>query len=262
LFARPSEGWPLTDSLFFFYSLPIEPIGATELEGFAFYSQLERDLGLRGAHKFIREPTVNDMSHEAKDPKEVLLEKCGDNWRIPDLDFDKGRRKLIFHFEVVDKHLPNPFRPVLPGRNRIYFVAPPGEYFLAKNDRTGSFFVTPSQTQRGFKRLRREIPSWHYPPEERGKPVPKMRPKSVFDDVITTVRYAVARWGVTSAAQTPQEKAEERMQPGVRLVDIPNLPTEEQRAQAITSNKLWAGHFVKEEEEKKKASKGRVTFRR
>jgi hypothetical protein len=28
--------------------------------------------------------------------------KCGDNWSIPDLDFDKGRRKLIFHFGLVD----------------------------------------------------------------------------------------------------------------------------------------------------------------
>ena len=44
---RPSEAHQLTDSLFIFYSLPIEPIGATELEGFAFYSRLERDLGLR-----------------------------------------------------------------------------------------------------------------------------------------------------------------------------------------------------------------------
>jgi hypothetical protein len=206
LFARPAEGWPLSDSLFFFFSLPIEPIGATELEGFDFYSGLEREVGVRADRGFIREPEVNDMSHEATDPKEVLLEKCGDYWSIPDLDFDKGRRKLVFHFEVVDKLAVNPFRPELTGRSRIYFVAPEGEYFLSKNPRTGSHFVTPSQTQRGFKRLRKEIPSWHYPPEERGKPVPKMRPKSVFDDIITTVRYAVARWGVEAAPMTAEQR--------------------------------------------------------
>ena len=131
-----------------------------------------------GERDFLRRPTLNDMSHEATDPKEVLREKCGDNWNIPDLDFDKGRRKLIFHFGLVDLHLPNPFRPVLSGRSRIYFVAPPNEYFFAKNERTNTYFVTPSQTQRGFKRLRAEIPAWHYPPEERGKPVPKMRPRA------------------------------------------------------------------------------------
>jgi hypothetical protein len=67
---------------------------------------------------------LNDMSHEATDPKEVLLSKCGDNWNIPDLDFDKGRRKLVYHFGLVDTHLENPFRPELMGRNLIYFVAP------------------------------------------------------------------------------------------------------------------------------------------
>lgn len=213
LMARPGEGQPLTDSLFFFYSLPIEPIGAGELEGFAFYSQLEADLGLRIGGKLVRQPTVNDMSHEATDPKEVLLKQCGDSWSIPDLDFDKGRRKLVFHFEVVDKNKPNPFRPELMGRCRIYFVALPRadgqpEYFMAKNERTGQYFVSPSVSQKGFKRLRKEWHTWHYPPEERGKPVPKMRPKPVFDDIITTVRYAVARWGVSPKPMTAAEARE------------------------------------------------------
>jgi hypothetical protein len=213
LFCRPGERQPLEDSLFFFYSLPIEPIGATELQGFAFYSALERNLGLRSGNTLIRKPDVNDMSHEATDPKEVLLKQCGDNWGIPDLDFDKGRRKLVFHFEVIDKHKPNPFRPELEGRCRIYFVALPAEdgsqeYFMAKNERTGQYFVTPSKSQGGFKRLRAEIGAWHYPPEERGKPVPGMRPKPVFDDIITTVRYAVARWGVSPKPLTKQERRE------------------------------------------------------
>lgn len=211
LMARPQMAWPMNDSLFFFYSLPIEPIGATELQGFAFYSQLERDLGLRGSNGFNRKPSVNDMSHEAKDPKAVLLNKCGDNWNLPDLDFDKGRRKLVFHFEIVDKHKPNLIRSELMGRCRIYFVALTNEYSMQKNERTGAYFVTPSTTQKGFKRLRAEIPAWHYPPEERGKPVPKMRPKSVFDDIVTTIRYAVARWGVNPAPLTDAQRIEESL---------------------------------------------------
>jgi hypothetical protein len=262
LMARPSEGFPFTDSIFFFYSLPIEPIGATEIEAYAFYSELERELGLRRAKDFTRQPTINDMSHEAKDARDVLRDKCGDNWRTPDLDFDKGRRKLVYHFGIVDKHLPNPFRPVLKGRCRIYFVAPKGEYFLAKNERNNAYFVTPSQTQKGFKRLRREIPAWHYPPEERGKPVQKARPKSVFDDIITTVRYALARWGVGIAAMTTEQKTEEKMLPGVRKVDIPNLPTPEQQSQAIISNRIWTDHFKAEQEKEREQSNGRVTFRK
>lgn len=211
LFARPAERWPLSDSLFFFISAPIMPIGATELEGFACYSEWERQLGLRGENGFLREPSVNDMSHEALDPKQVLRDKCGDNWRIPDLDFDKGRRKLVFHFELTDKHKPNPFRDSLMGRARIYFVSLSNEYQLARNERSGAHFVTPSTTQQGFKRLRAEIPAWHYPPEERGKPVPKMRPQSVFDDIITTVRYAVARWGMDAGKLSYKEQVNEHV---------------------------------------------------
>lgn len=241
LLARPSEAQPLTDSLFFFYSLPIEPIGATELEGFAFYSQLERDLGLREGNGFTRPPQVNDMSHEATDPKEVLLKQCGDYWGIPDLDFDKGRRKLVFHFEVIDKHQPNPFRPELMGRCRIYFVALPRqdgqpEFFLAKDERKGTYFVTPSLSQKGYKRLRAEWQAWHYPPEERGRPVPKMRPKPVFDDVITTVRYAVARWGITPDALNDTEQFAKYIaanKPHLMDAAIEAEPTEDRKSQRI-----------------------------
>lgn len=219
MFARPSEGWPLKDSLFFFCALPVEPIGATELQAFQFYSKLERQFGVRGTN-FIRRPTVNDMSHEATDPKEVLLKRCGDNWNIPDLDFFKGVSKLRFHFEIADQHATNPFRPSLKGRARIYFIAPDSEYQLAYNERLKTHFVTPSKTQRGYKRLRAEIQSWHFPPEERGKPVQKMRPKAVFDDIITTVRYALARWGVRSASMTPAEAAEAKLRPEIRLPAI------------------------------------------
>lgn len=220
LFARPQAAWPLNDSLFFFYSLPIMPIGATELQGFAFYSGLERELGLRNTQGWTKRPTVNDMSHEAKDPKEVLLKKCGDNWNLPDLDFDKGRRKLIFHFEIVDQEIPNFFRPNLLGRCRIYFVSVDNEYFMAFNERTGAHFVTPSTTQRGFKRLRAEIGAWHYPPEELGKPVPKMRPLSVFDDIITTIRYGVARWGVDAAPLTEYQRIETKVHPNLTIKAI------------------------------------------
>lgn len=259
LFTRPQENFPLTDSLFFFYTVPIEPFGATELEGFAFYSELETELGLRIGNNHTREPSVNDMSHEATDAKEVLLEKCGDNWMIPDLDFDKGRRKLIFHFELVDKHLPNPFRPQLMGRCRIYFVALPRkdgsqEYFLAKNERTGSYFVTPSASQRGFKRLRAEINSWHYPPEERGKPVPKMRPKPVFDDLITTVRYAVARWGVDPAPLTlPQKFAKKMKEEKPHLTDesYQQAQTEEEKAIIYNAQQHELKKFLQEIDEKR-----------
>lgn len=263
-FARPSEGWALKDSLFFFCALPIMPIGATELQGFDFYSNLERDFRVRGTNGFIRKPAVNDMSHEATDPKEVLLQKCGDNWNIPDLDFFKGVSKLRFHFEITDKHLPNPFRPELSGRARIYFVAPDGEYGLAKNERSGDHFVTQSKTQRGYLRLRREIQAWHFPPEERGKPVQKMRPKPQFDDVITCVRYSLARWGVQSAPLTVAEATEAKLIPELRAEAIREETNPLIQQAKIQSRDLYLKRLEAEANRNKAQSVSvpRVRFRR
>jgi hypothetical protein len=257
LFARPQQAYPFNDSLFFFHSRPIEPIGAAELEAYKYYAELEENIGVRKGRELIRRPSVNDMSHEATDAKEVLRKQCGDSWNIPDLNFDKGRRKLVFHFEIIDKHLPNPFRPVLSGRTRIYFVSLPTpdgqpEYFLAKDERKGTYFVTPSQTQGGFKRLRAEIGAWHYPPEERGKPIQKMRPKDVFDDIITTVRYAVARWGVDSAPLTKQQQVEGQLSPEVRADHIQTLdPTMQERL--IGQRMIELGR-IREKENKQSAN--------
>jgi hypothetical protein len=242
LFARPQQAFPFTDSIFFFCSLPVMPIGAGELQAFSFYSQLEREFGVRGLvdnrEQHLRRPLVNDMSHEAADPKEVLRDKCGDNWSLPDLDFFKGVSKLRFHFELTDKHLPNPFRPDLPGRSRIYFVAPDGEYQLAFNERGQSYFVTPSKTQRGYKRLRGEISSWHFPPEERGKPVQKMRPKPIFDDIITTVRYALARWGVQAAPLTQEQKVVAQMTANVRPEAVAQIDDPHERQKRLAAQMM------------------------
>jgi hypothetical protein len=106
-------------------------------------------------------------------------------------------------------------------------VAPDGEYQLAHNERHHRYFVTPSQTQRGFKRARAEISAWHFPPEERGKPVQKMRPKPVFDDIVTTIRYGVARWGVPSAPLTMPQRIEQALPDENRQTAISQLPADE-----------------------------------
>ena len=89
-----------------------------------------------------------------------------------------------------------------------------------------------------------------------------MRPKPVFDDIVTTVRYALARWGVASAPMTEAQRVESRMQPGVRKVDIPLLPTKWEQDHAVNSNVFWDAHFRAEQEEEERQKKLRVTFRR
>lgn len=47
-----------------------------------------------------------------------------------------------------------------------------------------------------------------------------MRPLSIFDDIVTTVRYALARWGVSVAASTPAEAFEKTLHPELRMENI------------------------------------------
>lgn len=262
LFARPQLAFPFTDSLFFFCALPIEPIGASELEAFSFYSGLEREFGVRGSKGHLRLPGVNDMSHEAADPKDVLLTMCGDNWRIPDLDFYKGVSKMRYHFELTDSHLPNPFRPELMGRSRIYFVAPDDEYQLSYNEHKKHHFVTPSQTQRGFKRLRRELPAWHFPVEERGKAVQKMRPLAQFDDIVTTVRYALARWGVMAAPLTKEQAIQKQLPEELRTATIEKLEDPDARWKRLQAQNFMRQGIEQKQRERRGGKSSLAQYRR
>jgi hypothetical protein len=51
----------------------------------------------------------------------------------------------------------------------VIFVAPDDEYKIAFNERDRNWFLTNSRTERGFLTLRKQLPAYHYPEEERGK---------------------------------------------------------------------------------------------
>lgn len=75
-------------------------------------------------------------------------------------------------------------------------------------------------------------------------------------------RGIAARWFAGVAKKTLDDVIEERMLPGVRLVDIPEIADPEVRSQAITSHRIWAEHFKVEEEERQGRGRERVVFRR
>lgn len=216
--ARPRVAYPLNDTVFVFSSHRITPTGATIAQGFDQWRAIETRLGWRKPYtkEFVVKPQLSECSHEADDAarqkgvRSVLLREHGDNWNAWNTDYALGLPQMQEWFMLIETDRENPFRPVLSGRTRIVFVALPSpqgqEYELALNERAGEYFVTPSRTENGYRLLREELTAYHYPKEEQGKPLAKMRPFKLMDDTIDTLRALACRWGPSAGALTKPEK--------------------------------------------------------
>ncbi len=121
---------------------------------------------------------------------------------------------------VVDDNLPNPYYPEIFGRYRIIFVAPRGEYQLAFDQKNGSYFITNSKTELGFMTCRKQLPAYHYPETERGKPVQKQRPAKTFDDIIDDIRALATNWGPDAKKRTRQQEIEVRTSPHLKQMEV------------------------------------------
>jgi hypothetical protein len=226
---RPHERMPLNDSVFVFIARPLPKTGATEGEFVDFIEKWEAEIGIRNPEnlkEFVTEPQYSECSHEQDDLRDTLLLNYGESWTAWDTDYISGLSQIREWFSLTDQDKPNPIRPKLMGRARIYFVAPDDEYLCAFNDKDEKWFVTPSKSEAGFKLLRDEFSSYHYPPEERFKPLPAQRPKKIKDDVIDTIRGHATHLGPVEKSLTAYEKYQRRLKamlpPGVFLVDQKN----------------------------------------
>lgn len=215
--ARPQANYPLFDTTFIFSCHVITPTGASVAEAQPQIAAIETRLGLRDDDgEFTHSYEFSEHSHEAKDVRETFSNEHGEEWDPWNTDYDLGIPQLKEWMQLIEPRKPNPFRPQLNGRTRIVFVAMPGEFQCLKNDRTGGWFVTASKTPAGFKLLREEMPAYHYPPEEAGKPLKAMRPAKIKDDTIDTLRAIGTHWGPSVAALTPKQKADRRARAEIR----------------------------------------------
>jgi hypothetical protein len=212
ILARPPEGWPLSDSVFVFCGQPMPQNGTTEQQFVAQIRKWETTLGLRTGDTFVTYPQYSGCSHEQNDLRDTLLQNYGESWVAWDTDYNSGLPQIRDWFSLVNQNKPNPIRPQLMGRTTIYFVSPDAEYMIAFNPQEGKHFVTPSQTQWGFKLLREELSEYHYPPEERFKPLPKQRPKKIKDDIIDCLRGHATHFGAIAKPLSSREKYLRRLQ--------------------------------------------------
>jgi hypothetical protein len=235
IMARPRANYPLADSVFVFCAELIEPLGATDDEGVKWMRMRETELGLRTQGGRLRRPALSKCSHEQEELRAVLLRDYGENWAAWQTDYYNGISNIQAWCGLRDKTQPHPFYPELMGRPRIYFVAPSGEYNLAFNERTAAYFITTSKTARGFRQLRLEMPRYHYPREERGKPLKAMRPEKKFDNVIDVLRGFACEWGPIAQPLTEAEKHEALLPMALRPAALANIEDPERRGMQLVA---------------------------
>lgn len=208
--AQPHARYTLSDTHFIFVAQDLEPTGLTTEEAVKQWRELEHGVGLRDkdgkwTHTSER-PTGRYHSHEQDDLRTVLLGTYGEYWIAWDTDYVTGLERIQDWFTPIDKEEPNPFRPELMGRCQIMFVSMDNDYRLAWNERLEKHFVTASQTEAGFMRLRKEISAYHYAQTELGKAVKAMRPVKELDDIIDALRGYAVNWNRQPVALTGPEK--------------------------------------------------------
>lgn len=230
--AQPRANYPLSDTLFVFASIRIDPTGASVSQAQEQIVKTERALGLRDVHgRMIRKPTLSLNSHEADDVRQTFAKEFGETWAPWKTDYNIGIPQLQQWLELIETQKENPFYSELRGRARIVFVAPDDEYQFVYDDRNSRYFITPSKTAAGFKLLRQEMPAYHYPEEERGKAVKDMRPFKLMDDSIDTLRAIAVLWGPGVEEKTTQEIVDDHMPEQLRSDTL-----QEQMQQGVLTN--------------------------
>lgn len=219
--AQPREIYPLHDTHFIFIARDLEPLGLSIEQGVAQWREWEIEYGIRDKNSnWVNKPAASWHSHEQKDLRKVLLNKYGETWIPWNTDYVQGLSTIEDWFTVIDKERPNPFRPQLMGRTKIVFVAPDGEYNLAFHDRLKKWFVTMSQSEKGFYTLRRQLSAYHYPRTELGKARKDMRPEKTFDDIVDTLRGYAVNYNRRPDGLTEAEFIEANMPQGLKMSEL------------------------------------------
>ena len=218
--AQPRASYPLNDMHFIFLGLNLEPTGLSTAEAVKQWRGFENDLGLRRGSQWVNRPYMRYHSHEQKELRKVLLQKYGEQWVAWNTDYLTGIETIEDWLAVTDEFSQNPFRPKLYGRTQMVFVAPDGEYELAFNERLSRYFVTVSESERGFLTLRKQLSAYHYPISELGKAKKDMRPAKEFDDIVDCLRGYAVNWNRKPEALTDAEEVDAAMPEALKSYNL------------------------------------------
>lgn len=202
--ARPREHQPLNDCVFF-YREWMAPIPTTYKYIADYVNEVEKPDRESGERMSL---SIN--SHEAESERQTYSEEYGINMEPWKTDTESGISDVGDFLTVKETDRPNPFRPELMGRTRLIIVVRDGQGELRRKP-DGVYYVIPGTDFGGFINLRRQIQGYHYPAEEAGKPVGKMRPEKKDDDFADVCRALSLHWGMLIGEQTEEEKRRGRL---------------------------------------------------
>lgn len=228
--AGPRETDPLSDSIVC-YREWLVPLGATYTEIAESVFEFEEEDGEGANGRML----LSLNSHEAESERnnyelehDLFLEPWETNYEV-------GIAQVGEFLTVIDKKKPNPFRPKIMGRTRLIILVADGQGELVTRE-NGEKGVVKGRDFLGMTNLRRQIGIYHYPPEERGKPVGKMRPRKIDDDVVDCLKALGVHWGGLHAPESAEERMRARLKKAnarLNADDIMRIANPEERRAAL-----------------------------
>lgn len=162
------------------------------------------------------------ISHEAITEREIYEDEHNLIYRHWKTDYWEGISRVRDYLEIQGNE-PHPFRdltrftkfgsdsPEITGTPKIFFVVDDEYGELNYDQSTKKYWVTqpkPNTYPEGSMwRIRQEFPIYHFPTEELGKEVLKMRPKKISDDAMDVLRCVASEFFAPISRMTTHEKA-------------------------------------------------------
>lgn len=184
--ATASQDSPLAGSVFLYRQFVVAEGAYPGMVGPAIKELMAEDNELARASLMV-------MSHEAASERLAYNyehELPFTTWKT-ELGYTQGIAQ-IQDYLAPDKLQPHPFRPKLNGRPRLFIIVDEAEGNLIEAE--NGCVVAAAVTDKGFKRLRDELPQYHIPESEAGKPAKMQRPFKLMDDAVDCVRALAAQY--------------------------------------------------------------------
>lgn len=227
---RPRDFEPFSDCVFI-YREWLVPLG--DVATFRYIVDNVRMFELPDDEDEKIELSLN--SHEAESERINYAEEHDlvlEGWKT---DYESGIAQMTEFLTVIDKDKDHPFRDPyfdregnpsrLMGRTRLVIVTQDGQGEIRLRE-NGSLYVEPPRDHLGMLVIRRQIPGYHYPPEEAGKPAGAMRPQKIDDDIVDCARAVALEWGALIGTKSEDEEKADRMKavnPGFAPEEIDKL---------------------------------------
>lgn len=167
-----------------------------------------------------------EMSHEASSER-LEFNKQGLPFKPWKTGRTRGIEQLKNSFQLVNNHLPNPFRPDLKGHPQLFLVVDDEELIHAKTDR-------------GLARWRAEILAYHWNQPKSGEPATRLVPYPLFNDAVDTMRAAAAQYWPHVTQKSMEERVVEAVERKQPLAFVESVEDPVYRAHLLSQRGLLA----------------------